>query len=425
MLSRKIVSALIVAVLVIGLASLAGWHYWPQLTSQGKAMVDRTSQEADKHNDHDEKDKKGHSKGEEGHDEHEGERLVKLSQKEIQEFGIKLAVVGEGKLKAHLGLTGEIAVDADRFAHVTPRLSGVVRQVNKTLGDQVSPGEVLAVIDSRELADAKANYLAAREKEALARAKFRREKDLWEKKITSEQEYLDAKQALAEASIMRRSTEQKLHALGLSDDFLRKLPYHPDQLLTRYEILAPIKGTIVKKHITLGEKVKGESEIFALADLDKVWAMLTVYQKDLARVALGNRVRVSATQGSAKSAGVIDYISPLVDETTRTATARVVLDNAKRIWRPGVFINGQVDTGAIEVKLLIPTSALQALDGETVVFIRTPEGFEPHHVKLGRRSDTMVEITEGLKPGQHVVTQGAFTLKADLGKGSFGDGHGH
>jgi cobalt-zinc-cadmium efflux system membrane fusion protein len=230
---------------------------------------------------------------------------------------------------------------------------------------------------------------------------------------------------MAETSIDRRSAEQKLHALGFSEDYLKKLPSHQDQNFTRYEIVAPINGTVVKKHITLGEKVNGESETFTLADLDKVWAILTVYQKDLANVTVGNRVLVSATLGGARARGVIDYMSPLVDETTRTATARVVLDNTMSIWRPGVFINGQVETGQVRVKVLIPSSAQQNLNNETVVFVETNEGFEPRHVKVGRSNSTMVEIKEGLEPGQRVVIKGAFTLKAEIGKGSFGDGHGH
>ncbi len=422
MLNRKTMSTTIIAALVIVAASLAIWNYGPRLITDDRAFADEASDTKSPHrDDHDEKAEKD----QDAHDEHEGERIVKLSPEEIKEFGIEISVAGPGKLRNHLNVTGEIAVNADRFAHVIPRLAGVVREVRKTLGDKVKAGEVLAVIESRELADAKAKYLAAREREALARAKFKREADLWKKKITSEQEYLDAKQAQAEASIERRSAEQKLHALGLSDASLRKLPNHPDEFFTRYEIVAPINGTVVSKHITMGEKVSDESETFAVADLEKVWAILTVYQKDLARVAKGNQVEVSATQGDAKSTGVIDYISPLVDESTRTATARVVLDNKQGIWRPGVFINGKVETREVEVKVLVPSSALQTLDGETVVFVQTGEGFEPSHVKVGRRNKNMVEIIQGLKPGQPFITKGAFTLKADLGKGAFGDGHGH
>ena len=121
-----------------------------------------------------------------------------------------------------------------------PRIPGVVREARKRLGDQVRAGEVLAVIDSRELADAKAGYLAAGERLALAESTFAREKSLWEKKISAEQDYLAAKQALTEARIELQAAKHKLQALGLSEASLKQPSARPDASLTRYEIrLAP------------------------------------------------------------------------------------------------------------------------------------------------------------------------------------------
>ena len=120
-------------------------------------------------------------------------------------------------------LPAEIALNGDRIAHVVPRIPGVVRSVIKTLGDKVRAGEVLAVIHSRELADYKAGYLGAREKITLAETMYEREKSLWEKKITAEQDYLKAKRDVADARIELRSAEQKLHALGFSEEYLETI----------------------------------------------------------------------------------------------------------------------------------------------------------------------------------------------------------
>lgn len=382
----------------------------------GKEEHDEPTEHEEHGDDHD-------GKGE--HDEHGEEKVVRLSEDERKEFGIELATVAEGKLQVWTNLSGEVVVNADRISHIVPRLPGIVTEVRKSIGDTVYAGEVMAVIESRELADAKASYLAAKERLTLARLNFTRENNLWKKKISSEQEYLDAKQVLAEADIERRSSEQKLHALGFSDEYLKSLPNHPDVNFTRYKIIAPIRGTVVKKHITLGEKLGNDSNTFTVADLSNVWINLTIYQKDLAKIRQGLKAVVRADQHDDKTTGIIDYVSPFVDESTRTATARVVVDNSEGNWRPGMFVSGQVVVDELDVDILIHRSAIQIIDGEKAVFVQTGEGFEPHHVETGRSNQTHVEIVSGLELGQRYVKSNAFTLKAELGKSQFGDGHGH
>ena len=97
---------------------------------------------------------------------------------------------------------------------------------------------------------------------------FDREKKLWNEKISSEQDYLDKKQALTEAGINKRAAEQKLHAIGFDDSYLKNLPAESEQFLTRFEIKAPFEGTIIEKHIVLGELVGQDSSVFTIADLN-------------------------------------------------------------------------------------------------------------------------------------------------------------
>ncbi|MCL5885293.1 MAG: efflux RND transporter periplasmic adaptor subunit [Deltaproteobacteria bacterium] len=358
-------------------------------------------------------------------DGHAEEKLVRLTDAQRKEFGIELATAGPGLLKVQVELPGEIVPDADRVAHVVPRVPGVVRDVRKVLGDRVHKGEVLVVMDSKELADNKAAFLSAREKLDLAQSNYDREEDLWKKKISPAQDYLQAKQALAEARIGLRSAEQKLHALGFSDAYMVKLPSHPDESYTRYEIVAPFEGTIIEKHVALGEAHKEDADLFRIADLNSVWVNLSVYQKDIPSIRVGQPAVVSAGHGIPDLTGEISYIGPLVGEQTRTATARVVLPNRGGQLRPGLFVTAKVSLGAVPVPILVPKTALQTLDELTVVFVEDEDGFEPRPVTVGRTNGTHVEVTSGLKPGQKFVSAGAFTLKAQLAKGSFGDGDGH
>ena len=343
----------------------------------------------------------------------------------MEEFGIEIATAGSGKLQVSANLSGGVVVNPDRLAHIVPRVSGVVRKVYKKLGDRVREGELMAVLESRELSELKSAYLIGRERRSLAEATFQREERLWKQKISSERDYLTAKQALAEARIEMRAAEQKLHALGFSHAYLENLSFQTDELFTRYEITAPFAGTLIEKHIVLGEVLKDDAEAFVIADLSTVWVNLTVYQKDLPLMHIGQSVQITAGPDMPAVSGLVEYISPVVDEQTRTATARVELPNSKGDWRPGSFVHGQIVLEDIAVSLLLPKTALQTIENQISIFVESEEGLEPQPVSIARSNETHVEITSGLHPGQRYVAQGSFTLKAQLSKGAFDSGHQH
>jgi cobalt-zinc-cadmium efflux system membrane fusion protein len=162
-----------------------------------------------------------------------------------------------------------------------------------------------------------------------------------------------------------------------------------------------------------------------VADLSTVWVDLQIYPKDLPFVRTGQTAVMSADSGIPEAQGTIAYMGPVVGEQTRTALARVVLPNPQGHWRPGLFVTADITIERHEVSLLIPETALQSVEERPTVFVETPEGFIPQPVTLGRRNAAAIEVTSGLVPGQRYVTRGAFTLKAQLAKGSFGDGHNH
>lgn len=390
---------------------------------------DHSSEEHSEHSDDHREEKEDHDATHEddhsNHGDHHDEEVVQLSESEIREFGIETSVVDAGVLKAYKTFPGEVVLNPDMTAHVVPRISGVIRKLMKGIGDRVRTGETIALLDSRELAEMKSGYLAARERVSLTKSNFKREEGLWKKKISSEQEYLEARQALAESKIEMRLFEQKLYAVGLSREDVKRLISEPHSELTMYKIVAPISGIIIKQHATMGEYIKDDSEAFVIADTASVRINVTVYQKDLASVRVGHKVTVSSGNALSNANAAISYISPILNETTRTVTARVELPNRDGRWRPGMFVNVKVISEMVNTSVLIPRESIQNIEGKNVVFIKTAEGFEPQKVVIGRKDSTGVEITSGLDPGQTYVTKGAFTLKAQLAKGSFGDGHAH
>ena len=244
----------------------------------------------------------------------------------------------------------------------------------------------------------------------------------------AEQDLKVAQQMLEVVRSKLWAAERKLHILGLSDDEIAALSdissdRQPD--VTRSVMYAPFDGIVVEKHIVLGEALKDDSKAFVVADLSSVWITISVYQKDLPVVRKGLPVVLSAGPGIPIAREKIAWVSPLLDEHTRTALGRVVLPNPDGHWRPGLFVTAEIAVDEIDVPLLVPKVALQTVEDRLSIFVQTDEGFVPQLVTLGRTTETYAEVTKGLQPGQRYVTKGAFTLKAELGKGAFGDGHAH
>jgi cobalt-zinc-cadmium efflux system membrane fusion protein len=197
------------------------------------------------------------------------------------------------------------------------------------------------------------------------------------------------------------------------------------QSLSPYALKTLLDGVIIEKHVTRGEAVTPESQAFVVADLQTVWIDLSVYQRDLTRIRPGQPARVLAGHGLPETNGVVSYVTPVVDESTRTATARIVLENAEGFWRPGMFATAEVTVEREEVEIAVPVTALHSLDGESLVFVQGNGGFRPRPVTIGRQDPQWVEVLEGLAPGEQVVVHGGFTVKSEMLRSEFSGGHGH
>jgi len=346
----------------------------------------------------------------EAHDE-----TIVLTDAQIQSAGIGIDKATPARIRTSSQLPGEIRFNEDRTAHVVPRLTGVVESVPANLGQPVKRGQVLAVIASTGLSELRSELLAAQRRLALARSTYTREKQLWQEKISAEQDYLAAQQTLREAEIAVANAQQKLVALGASATGTGSL--------NRYEIRAPFDGIVVEKHIALGEAVKEDASIFTLSDLSSVWAEIVVPAKDLNVVRVGEKVVVRATAFDSTAEGQISYVGALLGQDTRTAKARVTLPNPKMAWRPGLFVNVDVVSGETEVPVSVLADAVQTVEDKPVVFVRVKDGFTAQPVKLGRADGKRVEVIDGLKAGTAYAASGSFVLKAELGKGSAEHSH--
>jgi len=330
--------------------------------------------------------------------------------------GVEFAVAGPVSVSDSIELPGEIALNADRLVHITPRLSGVAREVHKSLGDSVQAEELLAVIDSKELADIKSEYLAAIERRDLAQARYTIESDLHAKKISANQELLVARQVLAEAGIGVRSAQQKLQSLGLTDAAVASARDQNDPF-TRYELFSPIDGRVIEKHLAVGEAVQETDDCFVIADLSAVWVKIVVYAADLKRVRPGQRAVVRSADLDISAEGAVSYIGELVGQETRAAQAVVSIPNPEGLWRAGLYVTVDlIDDAELKLPLAVPSDAIQEFRDWSVVFMRDGDLYEICPVELGRRFGDWVEVTSGLEPGVTYVSKNSYLIKADIEK---------
>jgi cobalt-zinc-cadmium efflux system membrane fusion protein len=351
-------------------------------------------------------------------------RGVKMSAAQIEAAGIETAAVSKGELTRKLVVPGTITPSSDRVARVPARVVGTVARLNKRLGDLVNQGEVVAVLSSREVADAKSEYLTASVDFELQKTIFERIESLWNRQVASEQQYLNARATFRQAQLRSELARQKLSALGVDGNEVAEAAEleaaSPGALnLRQYEIRAPIGGQVVERKVDQGTSVGQEgdpSELYTIADLSSLWVELAVPTTDLEGIKIGQRALISGADKSKRGEGRIIFVSPLLNQETRSARIIAEIDNKEQRWRPGSFVTAEIVIEEHQVQLRVPRAALQTIEAKRVAFVRTLEGFKSQEVKIGRANDEAVEVITGLSPGEQIAVSNTFLLKAELGK---------
>jgi cobalt-zinc-cadmium efflux system membrane fusion protein len=429
------------------------------------------------------------------------EARSEISEEAARNAGIATTQAGAGEIHQVVQLNGEIGLHEKRVAHVVPRLDAMVTRVKKDLGDPVKKGDILAILDSRELADAKSEYLTTvkqaepkrveLERQELinkntqimldllregldldtlykkinqlvlgesraqivpayatlirSKAVYEREQSLFKKKISSRSEYLlameeyqsaearylalrekisydnqlallEKQKALEKANLEIKTLGQKLQALGLTSREINNLSHEQKARFTRFELRAAIDGEVIQKHIAVGESVKKDFDVFVLADLNEVWVNIAVPAKYLNVVRLGQQVTVREDKLGLEARGKLTYLGALIDEKTRTVTGRVVISNKKRLWRPGMYVTVDLVQASRKVPLAVPVNAIQTIRDWSVVFIKVGNQYEARPLELGENDGTLVEVLNGIQPGDEYVHQNSFAVKAEIGK---------
>lgn len=344
---------------------------------------------------------------------------------------IKTDTVKDIKQKKVLKFTGQVQLDRTRTVDVVPIGSGQVKQVIKLLGDKVEKGDVLAVIHSADLGQAKAVFLEVQAKRELAEATFKREKELYEKKISSEADYLNSLNELKAAEASYAAIDKRLRLFGLETEQIAGIKDEKENGDFANLILrAPQAGTIIAQNISAGKIVETTENLYTIADLSNLWVWCDVYEKDLAVLheqfsnykSLQAVVSVKAFESS-KFDGVVDLVGNLMDEHTRTVKMRVQVKNPGNKLRPGLFTNVEVMIPLQGRMVVVPRNAVMSDAEKNFVFQYWREDlWARRDVTLGAIYGDSAEILSGIPKGSKIVTGGAFMLKSDILREKMGAG---
>jgi cobalt-zinc-cadmium efflux system membrane fusion protein len=364
-----------------------------------------------------EEEEKEHSHDQVSEDHQEGhEEIVKLEEDQIKKLGLQIQTAHPGNMLLTLSTRGKVILDPDRLAHVIPKISGIAIEARKNMGNAVQAGEMLAILESQEMADLKAAYLAAVSKEKLASSILERENKLYQKGVSAGQDFFSAQNNYEEARINLQLAIQKLQALGIQEEVIQQLTDPLDPNLRIYPIYAPIDGNVIMRHITQGEYIESTTPIYEIADFNHVWVEIGIYPKDLHRIREGQMVEVIYPETKQSAQAKLIYISPILADETIVAKAVALLDNPQGDWRPGTFVKVNIATQEIACPLLIAKEAIQKMDGKDCAFVPHEKGFEKRELQLGQSDQHHVEVISGLLPGEQYVANRSFLLKAEMNK---------
>lgn len=340
-----------------------------------------------------------------------------LPQEMIDRIQLKYGEATTQSLASSLRTTATVQPNAYRETPVLPLVDGRVTNVKVQLGDTVKEGQVLATIFSAELAEAQMKYLTVDANLQFHISQSKRFERLADLGAVSRQELEEVVSRLREHHAEHASLKERMLLYGLTEHEIVTLK-NSAQVRSDVPVHAPASGIITNRDINVGQNLTMRDRLFTITDLSTVWVIANIYEKDFVLLRPGTAVTIASQAYPGRSwQGRISYIDPRIDQETRTAQVRIEVPNQNQLLKLGMFVDVTIKSGGTEQALVAPKSAVQTIGNEQVVFLPLGEGrFEMRKVILGEESGDLVRIASGLNPGEKVVTEGSFFLRAEIGR---------
>ena len=395
---------IVVLILITVLVSLAIWLSSKKTESEGRGYDEGNAEYSDE------------DSSEEGHAE-EGE--IQLTSQQMVEQGLKVAVASTGLVEKLTTLPGKLVVNTDQQAHISPKFSGYVEQINVALGQSVQKGQTLAVLIVPELIDQQANLRMAQVNLDLARKDYQREQQLWSQGVSAKQDYQRAENAYRQAQITVQSSQARLNALGASGNNNG-----------RFLIKAPISGVISKKDIVVGENVQLADQLFVIENLKDLWLEFNLPNTSNIQLQVGQILNFKTNGSDQNYQAKVQTLNPEADLQTGRLQVRAKVTTQADVLRPNVLVNVFVTDAQAKTALRVQKKALQQVEGKPVVFVIESEEkglvhlkAQPIEVGVSSQDGQWLEVISGLTEGQKYIAQGSFLLKSELEKDEAGHGH--
>jgi RND family efflux transporter MFP subunit len=344
---------------------------------------------------------------------------ISLTPEAVERVGIKIAEVKPQSSVSAVTVPGTVMSNAYRDTKVNALVGGIVRQVMVELGAEVRRGAPLGVIVSSELADAQMKYLSMRAMLEADHQKLERTQKLVALGSASRQELEEVTAVHTGHETEVAAARQRLLLLGLSSERVATLET-ASQVVSEVTVTSPADGLVIARSVNPGQVINAGQDLFVVTDLSTVWIIGDLYERDFSRVRVGSPATITLPSMPDRAVkGRVAYIDPRVDPATRTAKVRVEVPNRGDDLRLGMFVTMSIQTGTTERIMVVPRAAVQTIGDRSVVYVPAEgeEGkFVERAVKLGPPAGDFVPVLDGLKPGDKVVTDGSFYLRAEAAR---------
>lgn len=332
---------------------------------------------------------------------------IKISTEKVQKLGVRAELAQLRVLDKVVRASGRIEPDERRLYAIAPKFEGYVERLHVNVtGQPVGKGQPLFEVYSPELVSAQREYaIAAQGVESLKEAGGPAQ---------------DGMRQLAESSLLRLKnwdiSEEQVKALSKSGETRRTLTFR-----------SPVSGIVTEKKALQGMRFMPGEALYQIADLSHVWVIADVFEQDIGQVKTGAKARVKINAYPDKVFdGTITYVYPTLKAETRTIPVRVELANPGQLLKPAMFAQVELPVGAKGQVITVPNSAVIDSGTRRIVLVQVKEGrFEPREVKLGQRSDSYVEVIDGVKEGEPVVVAANFLIDAESNLKAAVGGLGH
>jgi RND family efflux transporter MFP subunit len=334
----------------------------------------------------------------------------------IARAGITTVAAVKGTATTRLHVPGIVQPNAYKEVAVTALVSGRITQVRAELGQRVMMGEALATVYSPELADAQTTFVAARAEHAAHDQRQARAQRLYAIGAASRQELemLEAEKSRMDQEV--ETARARLVLLGIPEERTQRLA-SPLDVVTTFDVRAPIAGVITRRSANAGLLIDPATPLFTVTDLSTVWVIADLYERDFATVGVGSQATITTSAyPGLELKGRVDYIDPQVQAETRTAKLRIEVPNAGNRLRLGMFVDASIAGAAPRTVVLVPKAALQVMGTQSVVYVASKGEhgrFIQREVLAGDTIGSQVALLRGVEPGDLVVTDGAFFLRAE------------